>query len=476
MKTHPSRLSMTAVIAAVLLMVASGPAQAAQAKFASAQNYRVGDSPEAVVSADFNGDSKLDLAVANLFSNNVSVLLGNGDGTFGTTQNFAAGGGPGHLINADFNGDSKTDLAVANLFSDNVSVLLGNGDGTFAAAQNFAAGDFPLSVTSADYNGDSKLDLAVANRDSDNISVLLGRGDGTFAAAVNYATGDGPASVTGADFNGDSKLDLAAANGNRASVSVHLGNGDGTFAAAQQFGVGSGPWYITSADYNGDSKADLATAYNGSFHIFGGVSVLLGNGDGTFGAARNFSAGDTPVYLANADYDGDSKLDLAVANYFDDNVSVLSGNGDGTFGAAQNFGAGDGPASVTAADFNADTKADLAVANENTDNVSVLLNTTGQNEPPVANGDSYKVKEDRTLRVVPPGVLGNDTDLDGDALTANLVSGPSKGRLALNADGSITYRPKRNFHGTDSFTYKASDGQADSNSATVTIRVRSMPG
>ena len=249
-------------------------------------------------------------------------------------------------------------LGLAVLMAATVVLTAGaaGAQASFTAPQSFATGDTPEAVVSADFNNDSKADLAVANIGansgllSDNVSVLLGNGDGTFGTAKNFNVGDGPLHLTSADFNGDSKADLAVANIRSDNVSVLLGNGDGTFGAAQNFGAADGPWFVTSADFNGDSKVDLATANAPSIvsgaSVPGNVSVLLGNGDGTFGTAQNFVAGDTPVYLASADFDGDSKVDLAAANNSSHNVSVLSGNGDGTFGTAQNFAAGISPSSL----------------------------------------------------------------------------------------------------------------------------------
>jgi hypothetical protein len=172
----------------------------------------------------------------------------------------------------------------------------------------------------------------------------------SFTASQSFATGDTPEAVVSADFNGDSKADLAVANIRSDNASVLLGNGDGTFGAAPNFGAADGPWFVTSADFNGDSKVDLATANAPSIvsraSVPGNVSVLLGNGDGTFGTAQNIGAGNTPVYLASADFDGDSKVDLAAANNLSHNVSVLSGKGDGSFQPAQNFEAGISPSSL----------------------------------------------------------------------------------------------------------------------------------
>src|SRR5439155_13909145 len=199
--------------------------------------------------------------------------------------NYAVGTDPRSVAVGDFNGDGKPDLAVANTGSSTISVLLGNGDGTFQAAQTFAAGASPWSVTAGDFNDDGKQDLAAANFGSADVSVLLGNGDGTFQAAVSYPSGTGslshnhPESVRAGDFNADGKPDLTVAN-NDASVSVLLGNGDGTFQAARTFWAHIHPASVAVGDFNRDGNQDLAVANFDS----GDVSVLLGNGDGTLQA------------------------------------------------------------------------------------------------------------------------------------------------------------------------------------------------
>jgi hypothetical protein len=349
--------------------VAQTVAAAPQNGFLPAVNYNAGSGPFSVAVGDFNGDGKADLAMANSGSSNVSVLLGNGNGTFQAAVNYNAGTGPVSVAVGDFNGDGKADLAAANQFSNTVSVLLGNGDGTFQAAVNYNAGTAPDSVAVGDFNGDGKADLAVANYDSNNVSVLLGNGDGTFQAAVNYGAGTNPESVAVGDFNGDGKADLAVANSQGANVSVLLGSGDGTFQAAVNYNAGSVPASVAVGDFNGDGKADLAPANENGAN----VSVLLGNGNGTFQAAVNYGAGVNPYCAAVGDFNGDGEADLAVANYGGNNVSVLLGNGNGTFQAAVNYSAGTGPISAAVGDFNGDGRADLATANSGSNNVSILL-------------------------------------------------------------------------------------------------------
>ena len=349
--------------------------------FYETQNFGVGNGPHSVATGDFNGDGITDLAIANRYSDDVSVLIGVGDGTFNAAQNFGAGVWPQSVTTGDFNGDGITDLATANFSSDDVSVLIGVGDGTFNAPQNFGAGDGPLSVTTGDFNGDGITDLATANRYSNDVSALIGVGDGTFNAPQNFGTGDLPLSVTTGDFNRDGITDLATANSSSNNVSVLIGVGNGTFNAPQNFGTGIGPLSVTTGDFNGDGITDLATA-NGQSDD---VSVLISVGDGTFNAAQNFGAGDGPLSVTTGDFNGDGITDLATANVFSDDVSVLFGFGDGTFAFVESFGAGDEPRSVTTGDFNGDGITDLATANRYSDDVSVLIGvgdgtfTTAQN-------------------------------------------------------------------------------------------------
>jgi hypothetical protein len=159
-----------------------------------------------------------------------SVLLGQRDGTFGSAVTVNGGISPAFIVTADFNGDGVLDLAVADGRLNRVSVLLGNGNGSFQEARNFAVGNTPVSVATGDFNGDGKLDLAVATGGSNNVSVLLGNGDGSFQAALNFGAGSSPRSVAVARFRGAAMPDdLAVANGGSNNVSVLLGNGDGTF-------------------------------------------------------------------------------------------------------------------------------------------------------------------------------------------------------------------------------------------------------
>ncbi len=326
--------------------------------------------PYAVAVGDVNGDQKPDVVTANGSGNSVSVLLGNGDGTYLPKIDSTTGDDPRAVALGDLNGDGRLDLAAANFADGTVSVRLGNGDGTFQARQDLAMGDSPESVVLADVNADGKFDLITANSGSfsNSVSVRLGNGNGTFQASVEFATGTAPRSVTVVDVNADSKLDLVTANGSSNTVSVLLGIGNGTFQSKQDFGTGAEPRSLAAGDVNGDGKIDLITA-----NLAGSsLSVLLGNGTGTFQVNLETLLGSfSPADLALTDTNGDGKLDVIAADG-DRSVIVFRGRGNGYFGSRQQYST-EGAVSVVAADVDGNGQVDLVTANVANQSISVLL-------------------------------------------------------------------------------------------------------
>jgi len=407
------------------------------------QTFPVGSVPRTVALGDLNGDGKPDLAVTSE-AGTVSVLLGNGNGTFQAQQIFATGSFPFSVALRDVNGDGKPDLTVGNEGSNTVSVLLGNGNGTFQAQEAFATGSYPKSLALGDLNGDGQPDLAVGNYGGTNTaSVLLGNGNGTFQAPQAFATGSGAISVALDDANGDGKPDLAVANRNSDTVSVLLGNGNGTFQAQQAFATGTSPVAVALSDVNGDGIPDLAVANYNSYT----VSVLLGNGNGTFQGQQTFAAGSRPLSVALGDVNGDGKPDIAVANLgerfaYDSSVSVLLGNGNGTFQGQETFAAGSAPFSVALGDVNGDGRPDLVVGSSSTGPAaSVLVNALNGNfTSQVYTIDTVAPFVQSINRTTPAGPATNATSVSYTVTFSKPVTGvdPADFTLALTGSAAAT--------------------------------------
>lgn len=319
--------------------------------------YTAGSNAWSVAVADFNGDGKLDIVSSNNFDNNVSVLVGNGDGTFKTAVNYSVGTSPGFVVVGDFNGDHHPDIAVATDSSaGGVDVLLGNGDGTFQKAVSYPTGGInTYAVAVGDFNGDGKLDLAITNYNSgpssttSNFGVLLGNGDGTFQSARVQTYTAGITDQHVADVNGDGRADLIMAT--NAGFTVALGNGDGTFAPAVSYGGFYSCGVVAAGDLNGDNKLDIAAS------DFNSMAMVLGFGDGTFPAPRLYNPGISTAGVVAGDFNKDGFLDIAYS------TGILLGMGDGTFTTGASYFAGSAVDGV-AGDFNNDGFLDLAWANE----------------------------------------------------------------------------------------------------------------
>jgi hypothetical protein len=338
--------------------------------------FLVGGSPVSLALGDFNGDGIPDLASANAGSNDVSVILGTGDGNFGPQTRLAAPFSPYSVAAVDLNGDGRLDLVSADLTSNVVSIFLGNGNGTFqnGTAQTrvqVGVGSSPIALVTGDLNHDGRPDLVVADRDSNAVSILLGRGDGSFRPESRVPVAGGPRALVLDDFNGDGRPDVAVVNVSTNDVAVLLGSGDGTFAPEIRFSAGSGANGIASGDLNGDGRPDLVVAN----YFADTVSTFLGVGDGTFTSLPAQAVGHGPVGVAIADMNGGGIDDLVVTNFSSEDVSVLLGSGDGTFRTQTRFPMISLPVGVLVADLNRDGIPDIAATNEGDNNVQVLFGT-----------------------------------------------------------------------------------------------------
>jgi len=380
------------------------PTVFAQNLFQPAVNFPVGNSPYSIAIADFNGDGKPDLVVAHPYG--AGVLLnttapGATTPSFAAEQTFSTGNNPDSVAVADFNGDGKPDFVMANFDDGTVSVLLnttapGATTPSFAPQQVFAVGSGPFSIAVTDINGDGRPDIVVANINAGTISVLLnttapGAITPSFAPQQTFATGSGPYHVGVADFNGDGRPDLAVPNGNNDTVSVLLnttapGATTPSFATQQTFATGREPAFVAVADFNGDGKPDLVVANNFATT----VSVLLnttapGSTTLTFATQQTFTVGNGPGFIAVGDFYGNGRPDLVVANTLDATVSALMnttapGATTPSFAAQQTFTVQGNLFGIAEADVNGDGKPDLVAAVQ-PNTVSVLLNTPGTPGP-----------------------------------------------------------------------------------------------
>ena len=356
----------------------------------------------------------LDIVTANNYDGTVSVLIGNGNGTFNTPVTFPVGIGPDVVAVGDVNGDGFADIVTANFgFYDvathsehygnnDVSVLLGNGSGGFTAASgspvSVGANTHPFAVAVADLNGDGFGDIVVGNYSTSTVTVLKSNGNGTFTALTPVAlpAGAGPSYVVTGDFNRDGKTDIITSNFGTGTVTVLLGDGLGGLTQKQTITVGSGPETIALGDINGDGITDMVvTNYNAT-----NVSVLIGNGDGTFHAASTPTIGvaGAAFGVALGDVDGDGKLDMVVADFGSSSVTLFLGNGSGGFTAHSTpipSSADIAAYSVSLADVNGDGILDM-VLNAKSDvtglgEVVVLLGTGNGNFESPASAAVYQV-------------------------------------------------------------------------------------
>jgi hypothetical protein len=422
------------------------------------QNQAIGVAANALAVGDFTGSGKLDLAFAT--SNDVSAVLGKGDGTFALDAGIAVNAGlPSVITTGNFTNSGVPDIVTTGV-AGGVAVLLNNGDGTFRQGPTLSVSGAPSALAVGAFTSDGHQDIVVGDESGD-VSVFLGNGGGTFQSPLVFSVNTKSAnfSIRGlevGDFNQDGKLDLAVLalnlnSGAQASeVVVFLGKGNGTFTKGQTIQVGADAQGLAVGNFNG--KLDLVTTSllsNGNQD----VKVLLGNGNGTFQAPIQILPGTRSTFVGVGNFNGDGHQDLVLVDYFDDTVSVLLGSGNGSFGNAittsipnnQGFllsgpavgdffgggkldvavtsgagrvtilrGNGDGtfqapinfivgfhgqqPSALTAADFNGDGKLDVAATNTLADTVSVLLNTT---TPPATNrvGTTTTLAADTTKAV-----------------------------------------------------------------------------
>lgn len=355
------------------------------------REYSIGEgatSPNDLVLANFDGDAgeRLDIATANYGSSDVSVLIQASDGTFGAAARYPAGLNPQHLAAGDFNHDGRPDLIVSNHSDGTVSLLLNDGSGGFLpAVSTLLSSDpktFPAGIAVGYFNNDADLDVAVAAAvgGAGKVAILLGNGAGGFAAPVLYDAGISPSGMKIGEFNGDGNLDIIVTNLLTHKLALLPGAGDGTFGAPGFFPAlpaNYGPIAITAADFDGDTVLDLAVADNAS----GTVSIFLNDGTGHFSGPVDFAVGSQPHAVEAGDFNDDGRPDLVVPNFKEDTVTVYMGGGGTDFGASfvSQVGPNRNPVAAAAGHLDGDGtshgdgKLDLVVANVSTNSVTVFF-------------------------------------------------------------------------------------------------------
>ena len=423
--------------------------------FAEQVDYIIGYSSNGLFTTDLNGDGKADIVLCN--SASISVLLNNGDGTFAPTTDYATDVSPASVTTGDLNGDGKADIIITYVNNDrpggSVAVLLSKSDGTFDQKREYSTGyyTYPSAVTTADVDGDGQTDLVVTGADSfsnrGKVSIWLNNDEGVFTSAADYAIPNSAQLVMVTDLNSDGMVDivtkdLSVDSTGSYSISVLMNKGDGTFTPKTDYPLTGDIRSIAVIDLNGDDKADLIVTGMDYSTFHSKLSVLMNNGDGTFGPQKDYAMDGSLNAVTTADLNGDDKADLIVTGMdystFHSKLSVLMNNGDGSFAPQQEYAIATNIQSVTVNDLNGDGNADIIVTGSydyynNTSKVSVLLNK----------GDgSFAQKTDYAI----DGSLNTVTDLNGDGKADLIVRGMNHsnniGKVSVllnNGDGTFTF-------------------------------------
>ncbi|CAF5122775.1 unnamed protein product, partial [Rotaria sp. Silwood1] len=295
--------------------------------FEKQTRYSAGDSPTSVVVGDFNNDTRLDIVVANSFSNDMSILLGNGNGSFENETRYSAGYSPRSVVVGDFNNDTWLDIVVANWGNHDVSVLLGYGNVVFVKQMILVTGNDsrPQSLVISDFNNDDLMDIGLVNSRAHNIGIFLGYGDISFGNQMTYSTYPYlyPCSMAAGDFNNDTRVDIVFASCDADSVGIILGYGNGSFGNLMMYSTNSSSsrYSLAVEDINNDTILDIVVAIHDTNYL----GVLLGQGNGTFASIILFPLeyGSYPFSIVIGDFNNDRKLDFAVANNGTDSLNIL---------------------------------------------------------------------------------------------------------------------------------------------------------
>ena len=343
--------------------------------------------PNQIAIGDLNNDTKLDLVVVDYGSNDASIFIGYGDGSFQDQIAYSTGDGsaPFALTVADMDNDHQLDIVVGYSNTESLGILYGYGNGTFDSVVTYFTGNLSSlrSLIVDDFNNDNHFDIAFADYFTDSFGILFGFGDRTFVNLTKYSCGDHshPFFIAAGDFNNDGQSDIAIANYGTNNIVIFLGSRNGTFTLTTicSTGVDSLPYMITIADLNKDNNLDIIVANSGTSN----VGIFFGLGNSSFTIQMTYSTGSNswPSWICVDDFNTDGWLDLAVANSNNNNVGILLGASYGYFGnqTIYSTGSDSAPNSIVVGDINKDNRLDVAVANFGTNNVAILLGHLNKN-------------------------------------------------------------------------------------------------
>ncbi|MGA2326193.1 MAG: FG-GAP-like repeat-containing protein [Bryobacteraceae bacterium] len=452
--------------------------------FSRGSSFQTGTSPQFIAAGDLNKDGKLDLVIGNGWERTVSAFLGDGTGGFQLASTYVTSYAPYTLILTDYNADGNLDIIQGagdargigpGIDSQDIDILLGNGDGTFQGATSKTVPGAVVTSTflaTGDFNGDGKIDAILNDKYADKLYLFAGSGTGTFQAPValpSLATGGnqtGPTGGVAGDFNGDGRVDLAVTESFAGKVAVLLNSATGLQLSGTFSSGGAVPGPIVAADFNGDAKLDLAVvnAPSDDRSTPGNLTVFFGGGNGTFQLNHTYSAGSWPYSLAVADLNGDGKPDLVVADQSDPFVDprpdgavyVFLNDGHGGFQTPSKLTAGTYPYRLFIGDLNGNGKPDLVVGASNSHaayTLTVLLGTgNGSFQPPATISTLYG----------PSGIVLQDFNGDGklDLVVSHCCGATDMTYLQGNGDG--TFLPEAHFNGgANPFAVAAGDLNGD---------------